>query len=656
MNKKGVPHFVSYLLENALFLWVYLLIFRAVFAYFLLQEKAPAKAWMLGMRFDIKLVCIVLFPLVILVLLTRQKFFTKNIWKKISIWYLMFIYTVLFIFYITDAGYYQYLGTRLDSSILRFFNDDFGVTQHMKIIWESYPVLWFLGGIGCLFWAVRWVLKKKYDRFKNKYVVANRLKNMLFGTLTVLIFSFGIYNSVTHFPLRWSEAFFSKNAHINHFALNPVLYFFESKTADNNHFDLTETKKYFPAVAKHLNISKDTLKFERQVIFKDTQKPNVVFVMLESFGASVMSHFGNPISTTPKMDSIAAESLFFTNLFVHKVGTAPSVFASITGLPDVVSGTTASRTPTIINQRILFDQYDDYEKFFFIGCSANWANIRGVFASNIDGVKIYEEGSYKDENRADVWGIDDYELLKASDEILSRQQKPFIAYIETSSNHMPFTYPEKRETFRPLKKNEVGEALMKKSGFQSLKQLNALRYLDFNIGRFLKRTKKAGYYDNTIFVFFGDHNTRVNKFDFMEVDEYKLGIQMHHVPAFIHAPKFVTAQKYNDFAKLIDLFPTATTLARQSHTNYTLGVNLLDKKAGKNAFLYTELNGEPAVGVLKGGYYYLRSLPSDRVALYPLKNKHTTTTPPKKSIEKSMDSLARGFYESTRYLYFNNRK
>ena len=69
----------------------------------------------------------------------------------------------------------------------------------------------------------------------------------------------------------------------------------------------------------------------------------------------------------------------------------------------------------IIEQRIIFDQYKGYEKLYFIGRSANWTNIRGVFQSNIIDLKIYKEGSFEEENRADVWGIDDYDLSKESD-------------------------------------------------------------------------------------------------------------------------------------------------------------------------------------------------------------------------------------------------
>ena len=89
-----------------------------------------------------------------------------------------------------------------------------------------------------------------------------------------------------------------------------------------------------------------------------------------------------------KMDSILKESASFSKFYVHKPGTAGSVFASITGLPDIDDVKTVSRNPLAIDQRIIFDQYNGYEKRYFIGGSANWANIRAVFQSNIEGELI----------------------------------------------------------------------------------------------------------------------------------------------------------------------------------------------------------------------------------------------------------------------------
>ena len=663
--KHKVPHYIQYLFINVFFVFIYALVFRGIFYGYFAQLNGVSnneiwEALSLGIRFDLKLAVIAVFPIALLLFIINQRFFINAIYKKIGTLYFTFIYIALTFFYLVDFGYYEYLGIRLDAASLRFLSN---LKISMQVLVESYPVYKGLLGLLVLAFLLYRFHRFIFKKFHRTETTLTKKRKAFFIIIPFLLLAFGIYNSLTHYPLRWSQAFFSKNQAVNQFALNPILYFYDSFAFRNAGFDLNETQKYYPSVAAHLNLSKDPLSFQRSFIANDSlkSKPNVVIVMLESVGVAPMSYFGNPISTTPKMDSIASQSALFTNFYVHKAGTAGSVFASITGLPDVDNVETASRNPMIIDQRIIFDQFKGYEKLYFLGGSANWANIRGVFQSNVTDLQIFEEGSYEDENRADVWGIDDYELFKQSDKklaALNQNKKPFIAYIQTATNHMPFTVPDQKESYVPLKESEVSEELLEKSGFKSVAQLNAIRYLDFNVDVFLKRAKKSGYYDNTIFLFFGDHNTAMNPVDFLAKKEFNLDTQVHHVPFFINAPKFVKAQKHENYAKLVDLMPTAAALANINYTNYTLGINALNSESDKSfAFLYKKINGEPAVAVMKDDFYYTYATNSKKTNLYSISSGELIDIKSEYPvISKQLDSLVKGYYNATKYLYYNNKK
>ena len=660
-----IPNYIKYLFTQLYFLVIYAFVFRLLFYFFFAQLETVSttdfqQALGLGLRFDIKLAVLIVFPIAILLFIINQRFFKNKIYKKISVFYFTTINLIITLFYVFDFGYYDYLNIRLDAASLRFLSN---IDISTQVLFESYPVYKGLFGLLILGIIVYKFNTYLYKKFNVPTDIISKKRKAFFIVVPFLILAFGIYNSFTHYPLRWSQAFFSKNQAVNQFALNPILYFYDSFAFRSDGFDIEKTKQYYSPVAKQLHLSKDSLNFKRSFLRADsiTTKPNVVIVMLESLGAAPMSYYGNPVNTTPKMDSILKESANFTNFYVHKAGTAGSVFASITGLPDVDNIETASRNPMVIDQRIIFDQFDGYEKLYFLGGSANWANIRGVFQSNITDLKIFEEGSYQEENRADVWGIDDYELFKESDKELiklHKQNKPFIAYIQTATNHIPFTVPDKKDSYRPLKEDEISKELLKKSGFKSVAQINALRYLDFNVDVFLKRAKEAGYYDNTIFLFFGDHNTAMNPVDFLEKEESTLGTVVHHVPFFIHAPKFTEAKIYPKYTKLVDIVPTAASLANINYTNYTLGSNALDSiKATDFAFLYLAINGEPAISLLQNNFYYTLTIASNTASLYDFNGKDLTDI--KKdhpTVSKQMDSLLRGYYNATKYLYYNNKK
>jgi len=661
---KRIPNYIKYLFTNIFFLFACTFLFRVLFYYFFAQLENVSsseirRAFWLGIRFDIKLAVITFFPLAALILIINYRFFQKKFYRKFANIYLVFAYIILTLFYLFDFGYYEYLSTRLDASSLRFLGN---LKISGQVLIESYPIYRIILGILILAYFIFRLSKIIYESFSNQTnTISNKIKTIYFIG-TILLLSYGIYNSITHYPLRWSEAFFSKKNAVNQFALNPVLNFFDSFTFKNEVVNMDEFKKYYPVIAKHLNLPKDTISFERKVIFDSTytKKPNVVIVMMESLGVKPINLYGNPMKNTPILDSLITKSVSFPNFYIHKYGTAASVFASITGLPDIQNVRTASRNPLIQDQRIIFDQFNGYEKQYFLGGSANWANIRSIFQSNIKGLKIFEEGSYETENRADVWGIDDYELFKESNKTLEKlvkKNKPFIAYIQTSSNHVPFTVPDEKDSYKPLKEDEIDPNLLKKSGFKSVAQLNALRYLDFNIGRFLERAKKSGYYENTIFAFFGDHNTAMTKTDILP-KEYDLNIETLHVPFFIHAPRFIKPKVIKKNGKIIDIFPTIISLAKINHTNYTLGNNLLDSTYTKtSSFVYLKINGEPAIGLLKDSLYYSKTRVTNTSGLYNLNENSLTDlkdTYPKQL--KKMDSLLEAYYHSTKYLYFNNKK
>ncbi len=660
-----MPNYIKYIFKNVLFLFVYLTIFRLIFYFFALDTSGFVSselknAFFLGLRFDLKLASLVVFPISILILIFNNRFFEKTIFNKISNFYWVFFYIVITIFYLFDFGFYNYLNTRIDATALRFTTN---LQISLQVMIESYPV--FTGLFGLL---ILGILVYKFSNWQYKIDAKNNLvlsikKKSIYFVSTIIVLSFFIYNSFTHYPLRWSQAFFSKNIAINQFALNPVLYFFDSFAFRSEGVDFEDFKKYYPIISENLHLPKDTISFERKMIFNklSTDKMNVVFVMLESLGVKPLGYYGNAANASPHIDSLLRKSIHFSNFYVHKSGTAASVFSSVTGLPDVDDINTASRNPMIIDQRILFDQFDGYEKLYLIGGSANWANIRGIFQANIAGLQIFEEGSYELENRADVWGIDDYELFKESDKEfkkLHEQKKPFVAYIQTASNHIPFTVPDEKDEFKPLSKDSISADILEKSGFKSIEQLNALRYLDFNVGKFLERAKKSGYYYNTVFVFFGDHNTAMNPTDKYS-KEYDLNIQLQHVPFIIHAPKLFAPIEIKTYGKLIDLFPTVMSLMNINHTNYTLGRNLLDPFAAKDSFsfVYLRMNGEPTIGILKDSLYFSKTLVTKTKGLYDLRTKSLDDLSKKDSLKASqMDSLLMAYYHSTKYLYFNNKK
>ena len=96
----------------------------------------------------------------------------------------------------------------------------------------------------------------------------------------------------------------------------------------------------------------------------------------------------------------------------------------------------------------------------------------------------------------------------------------------------------------------------------------------------------------------------MKKLNFIKNNEDALGMQVHHMPLFIHSPRHAQPKEITKFAKLIDIFPTATSLAKIEYTNYILGRNLLDSTLiSTAAFVYFQNKDEKVVRLLKDNYY-----------------------------------------------------
>ena len=76
---------------------------------------------------------------------------------------------------------------------------------------------------------------------------------------------------------------------------------------------------------------------------------------------------------------------------------------------------------------------------------SDFNNFEGL-AKNINGLQLYQEGSYKSPP-LNVWGISDKNLFLESEKIFSRQRKPFFAIIQTADNHRPYSIPPEDTDF-----------------------------------------------------------------------------------------------------------------------------------------------------------------------------------------------------------------
>jgi phosphoglycerol transferase MdoB-like AlkP superfamily enzyme len=611
-------------------------------------------SFFLGLRYDLRMISWLLIVMLILGSVPVLHPFTGKRGKKFWMIFLgVAVFFVLF-FFSVDFAHYAYLEQRLNASVLNYLED---ASISMTMVWQSYPIIRMVLGLLLLAVLLIWLLHRIHLRVSKQTYTGTRRSRIVSFTVCFLLSGFFIFGKFDQYPLRWSDAFALGSDYKAYLALNPFESFFSTLKFRHSTYDEKKVKELSTVIGSHFNFTPNDnpLSFVRVGEPKPgalTTKPNVVLVICESFSAYKSSMYGNPLNTTPFFDSLCRQGIFFDRCFTPTYGTARGVWATITGTPDVEMTKTASRNPAAVDQHTIINDFTDYEKFYFLGGSTSWANIRGVLTNNINNLHLYEQEDYKAE-KIDVWGISDKNLFLESNKVLAQQQKPFFAIIQTADNHRPYTIPE--EDLKEFNKVQAPADSLRKYGFESLAEMNAFRYTDFGYKKFIEAARKEKYFNNTVFVFIGDHGIPGDANALFPQSWTAQRLTTMHVPLLIYAPGMLAPKRVHTISSQTDVLPTIAGLCNIKYTNSTLGKDLLDSATKGFAFVFDPDNS--MTGVVKGDYLYRKQLRSKKEELVSIVNNEPVPNDAEHAaIAHEMQVLTDALFETAKFMLLNNKK
>ena len=614
-----------------------------------LFSKDILSSLVLGLKFDARLAALIILPLFLLSAIPGLRLLRSKRARVFWLIYLVLSLLAAITAYCVDFGAYSYIHTRLNATLLMYLDTP---EIAMNMVLESYPWLWLSLGtiIACGVYFI--LLNRLAARLSGKEVRLSRWKKSGFYTCTFLIIALLIYGKFQRYPLRWSDAFIYKDNFICQFALNPILFFFDTLDEKPRNFDTDRARKYYPAVAEHLGVIPvlDSLSLRREgVVHKQVPKQwNVVLIFLETFASFKVGVVGNPLDSSPCFDELARQGLLFTRYYVPMENTSRSLFAALFGIPDVSTVNSSSRNPLVVNQHTILNAFKEYRKFYFLGGSANWGNIRGMLAHNVDNLTIYEEGSYSSPV-VDVWGICDADLFEEADAVFTKTQDPFFAIIQTSGNHRPFTIPDDAKGF---KTKQMDSDVLKQNGFYSLDEFNGFRFLDHSLGHFFKIAANHEYFDHTLFIIQGDHGTNGGSTDRRYGD---MNLSSVHVPLLFYAPGLVKPETDDRVISELDLMASIAGYLGKPYINTTLGRDIFQPGLeSTTAFVYTPFRNPPRYGTVAGNFFLIRD-PDGSSSLYQLDDdKETDVQAQYPDVASRLLRLSEGYFEMARYLLYNN--
>lgn len=666
MKKTFLPKTIRWTFYSGFVFLIIMSLLRFVFVNYF---SAPASAdnnltssYILGFRYDLRYVTIVMMITLLFSFIKPLNPFDKKLGKQIAIITWMLFSSLLLFFYTADFIHYAYVHQRLNASILSYIDNPL---ISMQMIWQSYPIITII----IIFLVVEWVLYKFISftyQLSAKYVrTGSQFKNIIIQTIFFIILLYAAIGNIIYkggqYPLRWSNAYSLGSDYKANVALNPMQSFFSTLNFRSSKIDTDLIKKNYSVIADYLTIPSNeqdaqNLQFARihnpvnNNLEASTIK-NVVLVICESFSAYKSSMMGNPLNTTPYFNDLKKQGVYFNRAFSPAYGTARGVWAVLTGTPDVLEGKTSSRNPLAVDQHSIIADFKNYEKYYFLGGSASWANIRGVLTNNISDLKIFEQGSYQS-SEIDVWGISDKNLFLEANKTLSKNTKPFFAIIQTADNHRPYTIPA--EDLKVFVKKTVPKDSLLKYGFENNEEYNAFRYTDFCIEQYIEAAKKEKYFNETLFVFIGDHGIKGDAGTMLPKSFTEQGLTNMHVPLLFYAPSILQPKEYSIPVSQLDVLPSIASLCNIPYTNTTMGKNVFITVQQKDnaIFLYDDFNQQ--IGVLNNEFYYGYQLknPSKPIFESALNNEVVKND----SVQKQMDILTKTIYETAKYMLIHNQK
>lgn len=372
----------------------------------------------------------------------------RRIWNG----YYFFIAILLAVIFIVDIGLYEYWGFRLDATPLFYF------FSSPKDALASISIWQVLGGIvamilyaSLLYVLFLWIQKGIWKRMKLPYRRLSVSGVMLL--LTGLLF-IPIRGGFTVSTMNTGKVYFSSNQRLNHAAINPAFSLMESLSKQKDFgkqyrfMEAAQADELIknlvdPSVLDSTAMVSDTL---RTTLFK-TERPNVIFVILESFSSRLMTTLGGEPDVAVQMDSLAKEGVLFTNFYANSFRTDRGLVAILSGYPAQPTTSIMKYPRKTQNLPAIAGSLRDagYRTKYYYGGDADFTNMRSYLMSS-GFENIISDQDFPVSERLSKWGAHDHLVFnrlledmkaEAADTASAENARPFFQVLQTSSSHEP---------------------------------------------------------------------------------------------------------------------------------------------------------------------------------------------------------------------------
>lgn len=536
-----------------------------------------AIAFIKGLWFDNVIACyILILPLVVLWIASLFNYTAKWLYLFTGGWFIGF-YSLAFAVCAANIPYFAYFFKVINSSIYNWFGYA-GTTAGMIFGETSYYFPISLGVIALILWGIFIHLwSKRIYELSCSDLIPRKKAHILFtflgGAALVGLCLFGIRGRMGYNPIKVSQAYYCDDPFLNQLGVNPVFNLLTSTLDDarkeNRQLQLMDGQEAIAQAQKLLGRKgiEGISPIARKIIADSAAtRQNLVFIFMESISAKLMKAYGQAKTLTPYLDSLYHESLVFDQIYSAGIHTNHGMYSTLYSFPTIMKRNAMkgsvipiySGLPTILKD-------NGYRNLFFMTHESQYDNMNAFFRTNgFD--EIYAEENYPKEKIANHFGVQDDYLYEYALPILNERAQsgqPFFSVLLSISNHPPYVIPS---YFHP--KSEKMEDQI-------------VEYADWSIRKFMTEVQNQPWFENTLFVFMGDHGKLVG------TPENEMPESYNHVPLMVYG-KNITPAHHTGYGGQVDVAPTLLDLLGISYTQNNFGINLL--KEERPCIFYTADN------------------------------------------------------------------
>jgi phosphoglycerol transferase MdoB-like AlkP superfamily enzyme len=294
-------------------------------------------------------------------------------------------------------------------------------------------------------------------------------------------------------PINQSFAYFSNETLANDMAVNPFYTLLQdidinSKLPDTSIYKISTNEEAQRQVAADYRVAKDST-----IGILKSNRPNIVYIFLESWSADNVGALGGIEGCTPEFDKLCNEGLLFTKAYSDAYVSDQGIVTGLSAYPAAHRMAIANQPGKVVHLPCIAEDLIElgYHTSFLYGGQLMFGNLRSYLLekkfqhlTDVEDLKQYPAGKL---------GVHDEYTFKELLRTLSSNQEPFLQGYFTLSTHMPYDYPTDDSWHSAASDAEKAYT-------------ESVHYSDKQLGKFFDEAKKQSWYAHTLFVLVSDHS------------------------------------------------------------------------------------------------------------------------------------------------------